>query len=402
MAEVVALLEQERVRAPKERFYARRPLYPLKVLSKPYLERYEPCTFAQYDGKKGSAVEHVSKFIDTLGLYAVDEDLCLREFSKSLCDRAYTWYTGLKLGSIPTWDDMVDMFCTKYFHREEIVTLGTLQATKHRNGEDLMEYIKRFRDIALDCYDHCEEKTLLEMCMTNMIREYRAVLENLEISQFAQLLQKARKTAQSVKPSSDKRSAPQAMAASTNERKRKTDGREYDTPLPIPCTPKELDVLLDKWIADGIFKPNQAAREPTDEERRDPRFCRLHNYVQHPTAECWALRRLVHRRIKEGTLELIQQELDLTAKERKTATEALVSMPSGVGIECLSAERIEDRALLQESTEIIFSDGDMEVGYPDHRRPLYLAASINQIPIKRALVDIGASVNLQRERSKGA
>ena len=36
----------------------------------------------------------------------------------------------------------------------------------------------------------------------------------------------------------------------------------------------------------------------------------------------------------------------------------------------------------------------MEVGFPNHRRPLYLAVSINQIPIKRALVDTGASVNL--------
>ena len=34
------------------------------------------------------------------------------------------------------------------------------------------------------------------------------------------------------------------------------------------------------------------------------------------------------------------------------------------------------------------------MGYPDHRRPLYLAASINQIPIKRALVDTDAFVNL--------
>ena len=101
-----------------------------------------------------------------------------------------------------------------------------------------MEYIKRFRDITLDCYDHCEEKTLVEMCMTNMIREYRAVLENLEISQFAQLLQKAIKTAQSVKRSSDKRNTPHAMAVSIGERKRKTDGREYDTPPPIPCMPK--------------------------------------------------------------------------------------------------------------------------------------------------------------------
>ena len=176
-------------------------------------------------------------------------------------------------------------------------------------------------------------------------------------------------------------------------------GREYDTPPPLPCTPKELEVLLDKWIVDGIFKSNQVSREPMEEERRDPRFCRLHNYVQHPTAECWALRRLVHHRIKEGTLELTQQEvqrnplpnhkgkgvaavvicadsgedeeenlallaaaittlqqsakfknlfdqLGLTAKERKIATEALVSITSGAGVECLLAEMPEDRALL--------------------------------------------------------
>ena len=87
-------------------------------------------------------------------------------------------------------------------------------------------------------------------------------------------------------------------------------------------------------------------------------------------------------------------QLGLTAKERKIATEALVSIASRAEVECLSAEISEDRALLQESTEITFSNEDMEVGHPDHRRPLYLAASINQISIKRALVDIGAFVNL--------
>ena len=185
MVEVAALLKQEKARAPKERLYAQIPLYPLRILSKPYPKRYEPWVFAQYDGRKGTAIEYVSKFIDTLGPYAVDKDLCFQEFSKSLCNNAYTWYISLKLGSIPTWDDMVDVFCTKYFHREEIATLATLQATKQRSGEDLIKYIKWFRGIALDCYDHCKEKTLVEMCMANMIREYKAVLENLEISQFA-------------------------------------------------------------------------------------------------------------------------------------------------------------------------------------------------------------------------
>ena len=50
------------------------------------------------------------------------------------------------------------------------------------SNEDLMEYIKRSKDRALDCYDHYEEKTLVEMCVGNIIMEYRAVQENLEIS----------------------------------------------------------------------------------------------------------------------------------------------------------------------------------------------------------------------------
>ena len=130
IAKVAALPEQERARASKERFYARRPPYPLRILSKPYPERYEPRVFAQYDGKKGSVVEHVSKFVDTIGPYMADEDLCLREFSKSLCGQAYTWIIGLKPRSIPTWDDMVDVFCTKYFHgKETSKDLGTEHLT---------------------------------------------------------------------------------------------------------------------------------------------------------------------------------------------------------------------------------------------------------------------------------
>ena len=60
----------------------------------------------------------------------------------------------------------------------------------------------------------------------------------------------------------------------------------------------------------------------------------------------------------------------------------------------LSAKVADDRALLQEPSEITFSNEDIEMGYPDHKRPIYLAASINQIPIKRELVNTGASVNL--------
>ena len=90
-----------------------------------------------------------------------------------------------------------------------------------------------------------------------------------------------------------------------------------------------------------------------------------------------------------------QQEL--TTNERRMAMKALVNIASRVGVECFAAEARVDKAFLQDTNEMTFSNEDnedMEVGYSNYRRPLYLAASINQIPIKRALVNTGTSMNL--------
>ena len=94
------------------------------------------------------------------------------------------------------------------------------------------------------------------------------------------------------------------MIVSISEKRKKLEGREYEGLLPTLCIPKELAVLLDGWIIDKVFKLNYVSREPTKEEMRDLCFYCLHNYVQHAIAECWALPKLVHPRIKKGTLEL--------------------------------------------------------------------------------------------------
>ena len=91
-------------------------------------------------------------------------------------------------------------------------------------------------------------------------------------------------------------------------------------------------MLLDKWIIDEVFKPNQVSREPTEEEWRDPLFCHLHNYVQHPTTECWALYRLVHHRVKEGTLELSRLEVQrnpLSNHKRKGVVAVVICVDLG-------------------------------------------------------------------------
>ena len=49
---------------------------------------------------------------------------------------------------------------------------------------------------------------------------------------------------------------------------------------------------------------------------------------------------------------------------------------------------------METTNAITFTDEDMEVEHPDHRRPLYLMATINDVQVRRALVDTRASLNL--------
>jgi hypothetical protein len=456
MSDVANLLKQEREKNPKEpRLFVRKPPYPIELLRQPYPEKYVVPTFSRFDGRKGSALVHISKFIDSMGAYASDGDLCLREFSKSLNDRAYTWYTTLPPGSVKAWEDMVELFCGKYFQAEEKVTLVNLHTTKQTNGEDLLRYIHRFRDISLDCYANYEE-----VCIDNMLPEFRAHLENLDISRFGQLLQKARKTALSVKPHvekpKEKKTQPQVLTVSTvnNKRKKPNEKSFEEPPPPVPCTLQEIMAILDKWIADGIIKLPEVSKKATEEDKKNPKFCYFHQYVHHSTADCWTLRRKFHEKIQDGTLELPQawqkvyidpflnhkekgtvsvvihgnasdvdmdepvaansamtptaikalqrnlrfrslfNQLGLNPEARTAATEAIMAIAADSGAHCFTAETHASRAFLETTNAITFTDEDMEVQYPDHRRPLYLSATINEVQVRRALVDTGSCINL--------
>jgi hypothetical protein len=467
MSDVADLLKQERERPPKEpRHFVRKPPYPKELLKEPYPEKYDTPNFSLFDGRKGSAVEHISKFLDSMGPFAGNGGLCLREFSKSLVDRAYTWYAMLPEGSIRDWEDMVESFCSKYFHVEEKITLLNLHSTKQLPGEDLLKYIHRFRDISLDCHVKYEESELVEVCIDNMLPEFRAHLENLDISQFAPLLQKARKTALSVKPHSEKarekKSQHQALTVSTttapsgNKRKRPVE-KVFEEPPPLPFTVEEMMVIFDKWVKDEVIKLPQINKPPTEEEKRDPKFCRYHRYVHHPTADCRSLRWELNRKIQDGTLQLSPEQqrvhknpfpnhrkdqgkavvsvviqgstsdmevdesavadttltpaavrtlqkspkfkslfnqLGLGPEARNAATEAIIAIAADSGATCFTAEAHASRAFLETTNAVTFTDEDMEVQYPDHRRPLYVSAVIKDVQVRRALVDTGSCLNL--------
>ena len=139
-----------------------------------------------------------------------------------------------------------------------------------------------------------------------MLFDYRLNFENLCITQFANLLQRTRRTALTMRKK--RVPIPQAMTASVGEKRKRPEGKISEELPVIPCTVEELNHVLDKWIGDGIVKPFTVSRLPIEKDRKNSLFCRIHNYVKHSTKDCWTLRGLFHKKLREGTLELTQKE----------------------------------------------------------------------------------------------
>nr|POE81723.1 hypothetical protein CFP56_58990 [Quercus suber] len=127
-----------------------RPPYLEDMAGKLYLANYTPLIFPKYDDITRNARERIRWYVDMLIAYSYDHELRLREFSKSLEGRAFTW----------------------------------------------------FRDLSLLCHDPVEEERLVDVCIAGMLYEYRPYLENLQISSFTILVEAVRRTSMSVrKPS---------------------------------------------------------------------------------------------------------------------------------------------------------------------------------------------------------
>ena len=179
---------------------------------------------------------------------------------------------------------MMERFYAKYYPGEDKVTFQSLQRVRQRLGEDPVQFIKRFEDVSLDCYGDHEEKELVETCISNMLFDYRLNFENLCITQFADLLQRTRRTTQTMR--TKRTPASQTMTTSVGEKRKRSDGKVFEEPSTILCTAEELNHILDKWIEDGVVRPFTTSRPPTEEERKNPLFCKIHNYVKHSTKDC--------------------------------------------------------------------------------------------------------------------
>lgn len=198
----------------------------------------------------------------------------------------------------------MESFCAKYCLGEDKVTFQCLRVVKQRPRKDLVQFIKIFEDVSLDCYRDHEQKELVETCISNMLFDYKLNLENLCITLFTNLLQRNRTLTIKTK----RVTVSQAMTVLVGEKRKRPEGKVIEEPPVIPCIAEELNHVIDKWIGGGIVRPFIVSKPPMEEERKKLLFCRIHSYVKHSNKDCQTLQRLFHKKLMEGTLELTQPE----------------------------------------------------------------------------------------------
>ena len=239
LAQVQALLDRQKEPMPTTMDI--RSKFTPAVQQAMYPAGYSPPKFEKFDGKNGNPREHITRYLDSLGHYVLHEPLRMREFSKSLKDRAFTWYANLPAESVRDWDNLVAQFYAKFFHVEQRTTVLSLTKTIQDDGEALMTYIDKFRDKAIECQENVTEEALVRICIDGMHNKYKAYLVNSEFKTFTRLCESAQRLSEVVQPSlkiagwKDKRKGATVAVAEKVRKGISVQRSEGEPPSPRGC-----------------------------------------------------------------------------------------------------------------------------------------------------------------------
>jgi Retrotransposon gag protein len=102
---------------------------------------------------------HLAVFLEIYDTYksngVSDDALRLRLFLFSLRDKARAWMHSLPAGSITTWDQLTEVFLTKYFPPSKTAQLrGQIVNFGQKGNESLYDAWERFKDLLRLCPHH--------------------------------------------------------------------------------------------------------------------------------------------------------------------------------------------------------------------------------------------------------
>jgi hypothetical protein len=151
--QISAILRDQFGILPKRRTISYTKPYPNDYDLIPLPLKYRLPEFTKFNGSGlSSSIEHVSRYLAKLGMISVLDPLRVRFFSQSLTGPAFGWYTSLGLDSIRTWKQLEEQFHIQYHSKAAEARIVDLAQVRQKQGETVVEYIQRFREVKNRCY----------------------------------------------------------------------------------------------------------------------------------------------------------------------------------------------------------------------------------------------------------
>ncbi|RYR54310.1 hypothetical protein Ahy_A06g029566 [Arachis hypogaea] len=265
------------------------------------------------------------------------------------------------------------------------------------------------------------------------------------INTFSELLKKASDITEAMKRSGrrSKEVFPLEVCAADGRGRRCSyfrGAKRNSPPPPLPLSRAQAMVVVNGWFEDGTLNPRTDREPPTPEDLKDSRYCTVHRDKGHGLTDCYVVRTMFHRQVKEGKILLngeqnqegvrsthfpqhdvgmigVEGEVMLTeivgeaeemvtmeeSLDEDTLTRAWLGTPHSERGGQSSNRRHEKgfgginaqltRLAKAHANTLVFRDLD-SFGEFYHNKPLYVEAVVEGMKVRRALVDAGSGVNI--------
>ncbi|TKC11878.1 hypothetical protein, partial [Robertmurraya kyonggiensis] len=279
----------------------------------PYPKGFVPPSFAQFDGT-GNPRQHLAQYRALCCNISNNNALLLRLFVTSLSGFAFEWYTNLPNGSFKTFKELEEVFVKRFVGVQKKITIHDLMTLQQKPTEAVVDYILRWRTLALKCEPPLQENHAVNLLLGRLTGSISLLLKLSSIFTFEKLLSKAaslqgeasslilkeepyEKARKKLTPSSKK---PVDTISLTDKQVKGSEETLQVTPSPQKKNPLTFQERLDRIYSfkkDAVPKLFQLLikagmqlpepKKPKEVSKTDdPTFCPYHRCLGHTIENC--------------------------------------------------------------------------------------------------------------------